>query len=115
VKLQTLAAACAAFSTLAVSTAAFAADPVIAKLAAPVSEKTKVIAGGSMFFCEADACVAAVPTSQTMNLATCMAIAGKVGQLVSSGGRKALEADRLADCNATAVAKAKSSTELAKQ
>jgi hypothetical protein len=115
VKLQTLAAACAALSTLAISSAAFAADPVIAKLSNPVSEKTKVIAGGSMFFCEADACVAAVPTSQTMNLATCKAIANKVGPLTSYGARKALEADRLADCNATAIAKAQSKTELAKQ
>jgi hypothetical protein len=115
VKLQTLAAACAALSTLAISTAAFAADPVVAKLVTPVSEKTKVIAGGSLFLCDGDACVAAVPTSQTMNLATCKAIAGKVGPLAAYGGRKALEADRLADCNATAVAKAQPGTELAKQ
>ena len=114
-KLQTLAAACAALSTLAISSAAFAADPVVAKLSSPVAEKTKLIAGGSMFVCEADACVAAVPTSQTMNIATCKVIAGKLGPLAAYGGQKQFEDARLADCNATAVAKAKSSTELAKQ
>jgi hypothetical protein len=115
VKLQTLAAACAALSTLAISSTAFAADAVVAKLNAPVAEKIKLIAGGSMFTCEADTCVAAVPTSQTMNLATCKTIANKVGPLASYGARKPLEADRLADCNATAIAKAQSKTELAKQ
>lgn len=114
-KLQTLAAACAALSTLAISSAAFAADPVVAKLNSPVVEKTKLIAGGSMFTCEGDTCIAVVPTSQTMNLATCKAVAAKVGPLASYGARNALEADRLAACNATAVAKVQSKTELAKQ
>jgi hypothetical protein len=114
-KLRTLAAACAALSTLTFAGAAFAAEPVTAKLQAPVAEKTKFIAGGAMFVCEADACVAQVPTSQTFSTNTCKAVANKVGPVASFEGRKSLEAARLADCNATALAKAASGPQLAKQ
>jgi hypothetical protein len=106
-------AACAALSTLAAGQA-FAADAITAKLAAPVPEKTKFIAGGAMFHCEADACVALAPTSQTFAVATCRAVADKVGVVESFAGRKALEGDRLATCNEKALAKAGATT-LAKQ
>ena len=114
-KLRTFAAACAALSTLTAAGAAFAVEPVTAKLQAPVAEKTKFIAGGAMFVCEADACVAQVPTSQTFSSAACKAVANKVGPLSSYAGRRSLEADRLADCNATAIARASSGPQLAKQ
>lgn len=114
-KLHTLAAACAALSTLTLGTAAFAADTVTAKLQSPVAEKTKFIAGGAMFVCEADACVAAAPTSQTFATATCKTVAGKVGPVAAFEGRKSLDDGRLADCNAKAVAKAPGGAELAKQ
>ena len=58
---------------------AFAADAITAKLSAPVAEKTKFIAGGAMFNCEADTCVALAPTSQTFATSTCKTIADKVG------------------------------------
>lgn len=103
-KLQLL-AACAALATFA-SGAAFAADPVTAKLATPLTSATKFIAGGAMFSCEADNCVASVATSQTFASATCRIVADKVGVLTSFEGRRALEADKLSDCNAKAVAKA---------
>jgi hypothetical protein len=113
-KLRTLAAACAALTTLAAGSAAFAADAVTAKLQAPVAEKTKFIAGGAMFVCEGDACVATAPTSQTFATATCKTIASKVGAVASFSGRKTLEDAKIADCNAKAVAKA-DGTQLAKQ
>lgn len=99
-KLQIL-AACAALATLSAGSA-FAGDVITAKLASPVAEKTKFIAGGAMFSCEADACVAAAPSSQTFAASTCKAIADKVGLVASFEGRKALEADKLASCNAKA-------------
>jgi hypothetical protein len=112
-KLQIL-AACAALVSASAGQA-FAGDAVTAKLSAPVAEKVKFIAGGAMFTCEGDACVALAPTSQTFATATCKTIAGKVGPVASFEGRKALDATRLADCNAAAVAKANDGTRLAKQ
>jgi hypothetical protein len=111
-KLQIL-AACAALATLTAGQA-LAADAITAKLAAPVAEKTKLIAGGAMFNCEGDTCVAAAPTSQTFAASTCKTIADKVGPVASFEGRKSLGEDKLADCNAKAIAKA-GGTQLAKQ
>jgi hypothetical protein len=111
-KLQIL-AACAALVTLSAGSA-FAADPITAKLASPIAEKTKFIAGGAMFNCEADTCIALAPTSQTFATATCKTIADKVGVVTSFGGNKALDGGRIADCNAKAIAKA-GGTQLAKQ
>jgi hypothetical protein len=113
VKLQIL-AACAALTTLAAGSA-YAGDAVTAKLAAPVAAKVKFIAGGAMFNCEGDTCVAAASTSQTFATSTCKTIADKVGVVSAFEGRRALEADKLADCNAKAIAKAAGSTTLAKQ
>jgi hypothetical protein len=109
-KLQVL-AACAALATLTAAPA-FAADTITAKLQQPVAEKTKFIAGGAMFICEGDACVAAAPTSQTYATTTCKTIAGKVGAIASFGGRKQMDEARIADCNTKA---ASSQTQLAKQ
>jgi len=112
-KLQIL-AACAALVTLTAGQA-FAGDTITAKLSAPVAEKTKFIAGGAMFNCEADVCVALAPTSQTFATATCKTIADKVGVVAAFEGRKALDDGKLADCNAKAIAKAAGNTTLAKQ
>ena len=112
-KLQLL-AACAALVTFAAGSA-FAAEPVTAKLSAPVAAKTKFIAGGAIFNCEADACVALVPTSQTFATSTCKIVADKVGPVSAFGGRKALDEAHLADCNAKAIAKGDADTKLAKQ
>lgn len=111
-KLQLL-AACAALVTLSAGSA-FAGDAVTAKLAAPVAEKTKFIAGGAMFNCEGDTCVAAAPTSQTFAASTCKTIADRVGVVASFEGRKSLDEGKLASCNAKAIAKA-GGTQLAKQ
>ena len=113
-KLQIL-AACAALVTFSAGSA-LAGDPITAKLASPVADKTTFIAGGAMFNCEADACVALAPTSATFAGATCKTIADKVGVIASFEGRKALDADKLASCNAKAIAKAGGAgTQLAKQ
>jgi hypothetical protein len=113
VKLRFL-AACAALATLSAG-AAIAADSVTAKLAAPVAAKTKFIAGGAMFHCEADTCVA-VATSQTFALATCKAIAEKVGPVAAFSGRETMDERRLANCNAKTLAKTGgAATTLAKQ
>jgi len=110
-KLQTLSAACAAVITLSFAGGAFAAaDSVIVKLATPVAEKTKFIAGGAVFICEADACVAAAPSSQTFATATCKAVVKNVGAVASFGlGGKTLDAGKIDACNVSA------STQLAKR
>ena len=68
-KLQIL-AACAALVSLSAGSA-LAADPITAKLSSPVAANTKFIAGGAMFKCEADLCVALAPTSTTYATSTC--------------------------------------------
>jgi hypothetical protein len=103
-KLQTLAAACAALVTLS-ATSALAAQPVTAKLQQPVAEKTKFIAGGAMFVCEADACVATAPGSDTFSTAACKAVAAKVGPVSAFTGRKTFDDTRLGECNAVVVAR----------
>jgi hypothetical protein len=112
-KLQIL-AACAALISLSAGSA-FAGDAITAKLSAPVAEKVKFIAGGAIFNCEADTCVALAPTSSTFATTTCSIIAGKVGPVTAFGARKPMTEDKLADCNAKAVAKAGDATKLAKQ
>ena len=113
-KLRTLAAACAAFTTLAVAGNALASEPVTAKLASPVAEKTKFIAGGAVFICEGDTCIASSATSQTFASGTCKAVADKVGPVTEFTARRSLDQAKLAECNAKAVAKA-NGTQLAKQ
>lgn len=112
-KLQIL-AACAALVSLSAGSA-FAADAITAKLSAPVPGATKFIAGGAMFKCEGDTCIALAPTSSTYAASTCKVIADKVGVVTSFGGAKTLAEDKLADCNAKAIAKAAGNTTLAKQ
>ena len=114
-KLLTLAAACAALVTLSAGSAFAGGDPIVAKLQTPVAEKTKFIAGGAMFVCEGDACVAQAPQSTTFASGTCKIIAGKVGPIASFGGYKNMDEARLADCNAVAVARAGNGSQLAKQ
>jgi hypothetical protein len=98
-------AASAALAAL-VAGQAFAGDAITAKLATPVAEKTKVIAGGAMFSCEGDTCVALAPMSNTFAAATCRVIADKVGAVAAFSGRRALDDRGLADCNQKALAKA---------
>ena len=111
-KLQFL-AACAALITLSAGSA-LADETVTAKLSAPVAAKTKIIAGGAIFTCEADACVA-VAASQTYSLTACKALTAKVGPVASFVGNKTMDDAKLSDCNAKAMAKAGGATTLARQ
>jgi len=117
-KLLTLAAACAAVTTLSVATLsaapAFAAEPVVAKLQTAVTQPVKFIAGGAMFKCEGDTCVANAATSETFSSGACKTVASNVGPLASFTGLKAMDDARLGACNSVAVARTAGS-QLAKQ
>ena len=103
-KLHTLAAACAALATISFAGVAMADDPITAKLQAPVAAKTKLIAGGAVFVCEGDTCLAAAPSSRTYASATCKELAKSVGAVASFGGaRKQLDDEKLGACNASAL------------
>ncbi|HVK42952.1 MAG: hypothetical protein K0Q62_687 [Phenylobacterium sp.] len=103
-KLRTLAAACAALVSVSFAGAALADDPITAKLQAPVAAKTKLIAGGAVFLCEGDTCLASAPSSRTYATSTCKELAKNVGAVASFGGaRKQLEADKLEQCNVVAL------------
>ena len=71
-KLQIL-AACAALVSLSAGSA-LAADSITAKLASPVAAPTKFIAGGAMFKCDADACVAWLRAVEAQVLACAEAV-----------------------------------------
>ena len=109
----TLAAACAALTTL-VAAPAFAGEPVIAKLASPVAQPVKFIAGGAVFNCDGDACTAIATTTETYSNATCKTIAGKLGPVAAFTSAKSFDDARLGACNASVVAKA-AGPQLAKQ
>lgn len=102
-KLRTLAAACAALTSLT-ATAAFASDPVSVKLQQPLAQPTKFIAGGAMFNCEADACIARAAMSNTYSVDTCKTVAAKVGAVSAFSDRRSFDETRLANCNASAAA-----------
>lgn len=104
-KLLTLAAACAAVVTLSAAPA-FAGEPVVAKLAQPVTQATKVIAGEAVFSCEGDTCIATAPTSLTFSSTACKIVAAKFGTIVSFTGAKSMDDARLSACNSVAVARA---------
>lgn len=105
-KLQTLLAACAAIATLTTAGAALADDPITAKLQAPVAQKTKFIAGGAVFVCEGDTCLAAAPSSRTYAATTCKDVAKNVGAVASFGGaRKQFDDVKLDQCNTGALPK----------
>ncbi len=112
-KLLSLAAACAAVVTLSAAPA-FAADPVAAKLQQPLAQKTKFIAGGAVFNCEGDTCLAQAAMSNTLSSDTCKLVVSKVGPLVSFTGARPMNDERLSACNSTAVAHA-AGPQLAKQ
>ncbi|MDP3852685.1 hypothetical protein [Phenylobacterium sp.] len=103
-KLQTLAAACAALVSISFAAPAMAGDPITAKLQAPLAAKTKVIAGGAVFLCEGDTCVAAAPSSRTYATSTCKDLAKELGAVAAFGGeRKQLDDAKLGACNVAAL------------
>src|SRR4051812_33154461 len=91
-------------TAMALSSSALAASgPVVVKLAAPLAAPTKVIAGGAIFSCAGDTCVATNPSSGTADFGTCKIVVHSVGAATSFGTATApLAADRLATCNESA-------------
>ena len=104
-KLHTLAAACAAVATLSAAPA-FAAEPVIAKLAAtrrPAGEVHRRRRDVQLRRRRLRRPRAA--TSQTFATDTCKPIAAKVGPIAAFTAAKAMDDARLGACNAAAVAR----------
>ena len=84
----------------------------LAKLAAPVSKPVKVIADSAVFMCEGDTCTGTLTKPATVR--GCKAIAKEAGVVVSYARQdKALTGDELAKCNASAQAKAATTTTVA--
>ncbi len=103
-KLRTLTAACAAIVSVSFAGSALAADTITAKLQAPIAAKTKLIAGGAVFLCEGDTCVASAPSSRTYATSTCKDLAKELGAVAAFGGaRKQLDETKLGACNAAAL------------
>ncbi|WP_300575368.1 hypothetical protein [Phenylobacterium sp.] len=105
--IRNTAAAAAAFLTLAIAGQAAAAEQVVtAKLEQPVAERTKLVAGGAVFWCEGAECIANTTNSRTFITATCKDLAGKFGAIAAfEDGRKSFDAERLSACNAAALPK----------
>lgn len=89
----------AAISALALASSAVADGPVSATLQTPVSKATEAVAGGAVFACKADTCVAESDTSQLDELAMCRDLARQLGALSKFGS---MSASGLAKCNGSA-------------
>jgi hypothetical protein len=105
--IRNTAAAAAAFLTLAIAGQAAAQQKVVTvKLEQPVAERTKLVAGGAVFWCEGAECIANAPTSRTFANATCKDLAGEFGAIASfADSRKSFDAERLSACNEAALPK----------
>jgi hypothetical protein len=97
-----LAAGISTLVLLGLATSA-AADPVIAKLKAPVTGAPKPVAGDAVFECLGDVCAARAPTSDTANLRTCKQLVREVGPVVTFGAAaKQLDPSQVNECNQSA-------------
>jgi len=98
-----LTAAIAALTVSALSTSAFAAEPVVAKLQAANSGASKPVAGGAVFECLGDMCAARTPGADTNTVRGCKELSRQVGAVASYGpSSKPFSADQLASCNESA-------------
>ncbi|MDO8902288.1 MAG: hypothetical protein Q7V15_13155 [Phenylobacterium sp.] len=96
-------AAAAAFLTLALAGQAAAQHQVTAKLEQPVAERSRLVAGGAVFWCEGEACIANAANTRTYVPATCKDVASKYGPVTAfESGARAYDAERLEACNAAA-------------
>jgi len=95
-----LAAFAAAALVGAFATSALAAGPVTAKLQKPVETASKPVAGGAVFRCLGDTCVATMPSESTLTVRACRELVRAVGPVSAYGSEaKQLDADKLAACN----------------
>ncbi len=100
--------AAAALLTLTLAGQAAAKTLVTAKLGQPVAERARLVAGGAVFWCEGDACVATASNTRTFIPATCKDVASRFGPVTAfESGARAFDAARLEACNASAPAQAR--------
>src|SRR6516164_6787945 len=79
------------------------AEPVVAKLQAPLAGAMKPVAGGAVFECLGDVCAARAPSAETSGLRGCKDLARYAGAMSSFGpASKPLSAAELATCNQSA-------------
>lgn len=99
--IRILAATAALAATLAAGAAS--AEPVLAKLQAPVPSSTKTIAGGAVFECLGDMCAARNPVADSASLRGCKDLVRQVGAVSSFGpSSKPLTSDEVTACNSSA-------------
>ncbi|MEH0197389.1 hypothetical protein V7S57_22040 [Caulobacter sp. CCNWLY153] len=104
-KLRALAAVAALSVSALVAAPALADGRLAVTLEKPVSAKTKIVAGGAVFVCEDASCVATSAPSRALSVASCKALAKEAGRVSAFGGdAKALAAEELERCNASAKA-----------
>jgi hypothetical protein len=93
----------AAVLSLSFAGVAWADGKVSASLKTPVAAKTKVVAGGAVFTCEGSTCVAIEAPARVVSVAGCKELVKKVGEVSAfANGRRAVEGEALAACNAVA-------------
>lgn len=91
----------AAVATAFIAGPALARVPVVAKLEAPVAEKTRVIANGVVWRCEGDTCTGVM--QRQVSVRTCGELAEEVGRLASFGStERQVTGDDLTNCNTDA-------------
>jgi hypothetical protein len=94
--------AVAAVACLAAGSA-LAAEPVVGKLATPLKSRVVTVAGGGVFSCEADTCIANTPGADSNTLRACRDVARLTGAFVSFGtASRPLPAEKLTVCNTSA-------------
>jgi hypothetical protein len=87
-------------AVVAAAGSVLAADgPVSATLQNPVAKATEQVAGGAVFACKADTCVAESDTSQLDDQAMCKDLARQLGAITKFGS---MAAGALAKCNGVA-------------
>lgn len=78
-----------------------AAQVHTATLASPFAERTRIIAGRAVWYCEGDSCTASVERPITVR--ACRLLAREVGEIAAfTGAEAALTAEQIASCNTAA-------------
>jgi hypothetical protein len=101
-KIRTLSAS-AVLAAACLWAGASAAEPVVAKLQAPVPSASKTVAGGAVFECLGDVCAARTPGADTPTLRGCKDLARQDGAVATFGAAsKPLSPEEVAACNGSA-------------
>ncbi len=96
----------AAALTLFAASAAYADAPVSATLQAPVAAQSRVVAGGAVWSCEGNTCVTVSSSDRANGVAACRELTKAVGAVTAFGNdKRALDAEALTRCNASARAR----------